>query len=81
MKSTKHYHAMNGEAGCLPDNNEIFHSKNDAIEYLADLFNETRGVKADLKNYGICYRELCGADYCEVTVCYEQECLDYADSL
>ena len=35
----KVYLTMNGSYGCLPDNAQVFTSKNDAIEYLTDLFD------------------------------------------
>ena len=81
--STKHYHAMNGETGCLPGNNEIFTSKQDAIDYLCNLFSETFGLKAQLSKYEIYYnpnngssRDLLGASYCEVVKCQDQNCQD-----
>lgn len=67
---------MNGSRGCLPDNNEIHFTKESAIKSLAELFSETRGVKTDLRKYGFCDRDLLGADYCEIVVCYDSECLE-----
>lgn len=80
-KSTKHWHAMNGSSGCMPDSNTVHSSKESAIESIKDLFG-TDGAKfhmaAWLRTTGIYYfsnpREA-GADYAEVSECHEADCL------
>lgn len=78
----KHWHSMNGSIGCLPDNNEIHATKRDAIDYLVDLFPETKGLKSALRKYEIYYSQnddkpdyqthsLLGADYCEIFSCFD----------
>lgn len=61
---------MNGSIGCLPDNCEVFTRKSDAIDYLADLFSEFRGVKRDLRTIGIWYNpSKYSLEYCEIESC------------
>jgi hypothetical protein len=71
-----HYHAMNGEHGCIPDNVMTLDTYADAVDSLVDLFEFGRRRKAQLKDSG--YLELNprrdGASYCEVVECYENEC-------
>ena len=74
---TKHWHAINGTCGCLPDNNEVHPTKESAARSLANLFEETRGVYTDLMRYQYCDKALMGAEYCEINLCYEQDCSDY----
>ena len=71
-----HYHAMNGERGCLPDNNMFCETFEAAVDSLADLFELGRRRKAELKRNW--YLELDprrdGAAYCEITECQEEDC-------
>lgn len=74
----KHWHALNGEHGCLPDNNDVCESYEAAVESLTSLFELGRRRAADLKASG--YLDLDprrdGASYCEITVCDEAECIE-----
>ena len=79
-RSTKHYHAMNGDHGCMPDNNEVFHSKASAIDYLVSSFDFTCivGMKSNLRYGGIHHFNSsigAGADYCQVSLCHDADCL------
>lgn len=75
--SKRHWIAGNGSIGCLYDNCEVFRTKKDAIEYLADfVFDDIRGIKTALRKYEIFYfsdYSGAGADYCEISPC---ECDD-----
>lgn len=77
----KHYHAMNGSSGCLPDSNVVFTSKRAAIDYLAWMFDNvpTRGMKTDLLCTGSYYfanPAEAGAEYCEVVRCDDDACME-----
>lgn len=73
----KHYIAMSGEHGCLPDYCCSCETKADAVGVLATLFDDVRGVKAALRRSDYC--ELSdrltydgntpGAEYCEIVPC------------
>ena len=81
-RSTKHYHAMNGTSGCIPDNNEVHSSRQSAIDSLCFLFDSSRGLRTDLIKYG--YHSFpdsrsAGADYAEVSLCHDPECLEYSE--
>jgi hypothetical protein len=79
QKSTKHYHAMNGSFGCMPDNNEIHTSKKSAIESICGLFDNPRGMKSALLRTGIFYfadAAEAGAAYAEVVLCHEADCTE-----
>lgn len=77
-----HYHAMNGSIGCLPDNNEVFTNRDEAISYLVSLFYNVShdGMYTSLKGYGLHYFDNshdAGAEYCEVSrPCTDPECLE-----
>ncbi len=82
-RSTKHWHAMNGSSGCMPDSNVVCSSEEDAIESLCNIFSdldikEIDEMRASLGD-GITYHFVdpceAGADYCYVTECYEVDCL------
>lgn len=73
----KHWHAMNGSVGCLPDNNEVHTSKRNAIDSLCGLFDGERGLRTGLRDSGIFYFSdpgMAGADYAEVTPCSDPDC-------
>ena len=55
MPRSKHYHAMNGSIGCLPDHNEVHHTKQAAIDSLVSLFEGERGLATDLRYTGSHY--------------------------
>ena len=76
----KHYIAMSGSHGCLPDHCEVFETHADAVSDLAMLFELGRTRKARLRKNS--YLELTpspieardedfgfGAEYCEITEC------------
>lgn len=71
-----HWHAMNGEHGCLPDSNDRCDTYADAVAVLVSRFELGRRRAADLRRTG--YLDLDprrdGAAYCEVTPCTEAEC-------
>lgn len=76
----KHWHAMNGSSGCIPDNNETHSSKMSAIQSLCSLFDNERGMYTALKNTHIYYFDNprdAGADYAEICECHEDGCEDY----
>lgn len=78
----KHYHAMNGSSGCMPDNNEVFTSKEAAARFLCDMFDNERGLYTALKNSGTYYfKNPCeaGAEYAEISACYEDDCAEDLD--
>lgn len=72
--SKKHYIAMSGIVGCLPDCCESFNRLNDAVEFLGDLWNDFRGVKSSLRKDRIWYKPAIDSwagslDYCEIVEC------------
>lgn len=73
-----HYHAMNGEHGCLPDSCDTCDTYDDAVSILTDRFELGRRRKADLRRSG--YLELNprrdGASYCEIVACVEGDCVE-----
>lgn len=69
---TRHFIAMSGTYGCIPDNIHVFEKRLDAVKYIIDIFELPRyGSKAeDLRKTG--YVELghdFGADYAEIEEC------------
>jgi hypothetical protein len=79
----KHYHAINGDHGYMPDNVETFTSYRAACDSLISLFEIARTRKAgELRRTGSV--ELgpdYGAEYCEVVECYEDDCQEGDDEL
>ena len=75
----KHWHRMNGEVGCLPDSQEIYWSKKDALESTELLFEELEeGEIRELEENGIVYFEgdrkhEIGASYISIHEC-EDDC-------
>ena len=74
----KHYIAMNGSRGCLPDSNSVHNTAMDARGYLDDIFcgdlseGECEQMHSNLIKYGIHYfsdPNETGADYCQVLAC------------
>lgn len=67
----KHYIAMNGSHGCLPDNADVYETVGDAVEGLDFIFEFSTRQKRELKRN--LYLELGGAedgaDYCEIVEC------------
>lgn len=55
----KHYIAMNGSHGCLPDNADVYETVGDAVEGLDFIFEFSTRQKRELKR----------ADYCEIVEC------------
>lgn len=66
----KHFIAMNGSYGCLPDACYVLRTRKDAVDTLADSLELSKRQKAELRQTGSvnCTRSQ-GADYCEVTEC------------
>ena len=79
MNKRRHYHVMNGSIGCLPDNNQVYRTKRDALDYARFLFDDIcEPYIGDLKYYGIHYFSdygMAGADYIEIIDCYDPDCL------
>lgn len=87
----KHYIAMSGSHGCLPDHCEVFESYADAVTDLVDLFELGRTRKARLRKDS--YLELTpspieqaqdvsfDAEYCEITECDCDNPAQHSDSL
>jgi hypothetical protein len=79
VKNPKHYIAMSGMHGCLPDHCEVFETREDAVSDLVFLFDLGRTRTARLRKES--YLKLTpsaverrqdvdfGADYCEITEC------------
>jgi hypothetical protein len=66
----RHWIAMSGDHGCLPDFCCACSTRDAAIETLADVFDDVRGVRAGLLRY--LSHELphgSGAEYCEIVAC------------
>lgn len=74
----KHYHAIAGLHGCLPNYNEVCESIGDACDCLSSLHELSK--KRDSKLRMDLYLELNlrkdGNEYCEVTECDEPLCLN-----
>lgn len=67
----KHYIAMNGSHGCLPDNADVYDTVDDAVVGLDSIFEFSKAQRKELRrDY---YLELKGpedgADYCEIVEC------------
>jgi len=87
----KHFMAMSGSHGCLPDHCEVFDSRQDAINDLVQLFGLGRTRTARLRKESIL--ELTpspiearqdisfGAEYCEITECDCGDPTTHSDSL
>lgn len=78
-----HYIGGSGEHGCLYDSCGVYHTRQQAVDGLAETFNLGRTRKAKLKRDG--YLELnpgrYGADYCEITECHCAEPWTHDDML
>lgn len=80
----KHWHAMNGSYGCIPDNDQLCSTKEEAVESLCCTFSDMarRGMKTSLRKYhyySFRDRQSAGADYCEIVSCIDPECLEGED--
>lgn len=64
----KHYIAMSGSSGCLPDFCEPFQKRKEAVDALGDLHEMTRKEKEALRSSGYVTLTV-GADYAEVKEC------------
>jgi hypothetical protein len=69
MTSKKHYIAMSGIMGCLPETCQSFDRFSDAVDFLVDLWDDHRGVRRQLKAFHIWYDEGNSLDYCEIDSC------------
>lgn len=66
----KHFIAMNGSHGCLPDSCNVYLSERAAVDYLISLLGLSKRQKRELLSCGITEcRQDQGAEYCEVTEC------------
>lgn len=67
----KHYIAMAGLHGCLPQTCYAHNSYNDAVNDMADLHDLNRTRKAELRKYGYLELDLHedGNEYIEITAC------------
>ena len=66
----KVYLTMNGSYGCLPDNAQVLTNKNDAIEYLTDLFDLNKKQVKELEKcmYLDLNQQKYGAQYCKISI-------------
>lgn len=65
-----HYIALSGQPGCLPDHCEVFETRREAVDDLADLFELSRRRKRELRQVGhLWLRPNEGAAYCEIFPC------------
>lgn len=76
----KHYIAMNGEHGCLPDSCNVYVERDSAIESLGGLLELSEGQVTELEETGSveCTPEQ-GAAYCEVVECSCQSPWEHDD--
>ena len=70
----KHYVAMSGLTGCLPDTCQSFPRLQDAIDFLSDLWSDYRGVKSALRTIRYWERNdpsymMGDLQYCEIVEC------------
>jgi hypothetical protein len=64
----KHWIAMAGIRGCIPNLCASCDTKTQAIEFLCEVHDNARGLKSDLQKYQ--YSEHCpGNEYCEIVEC------------
>lgn len=69
-QGTKHYIAMSGEHGCLPDHCAAYDTAGDAIEDLCQLFELGRRRRQELRqNWILELSPRDGSEYCEVVLC------------
>jgi hypothetical protein len=88
--SKKHYVAMSGMHGCLPDHCEVFETLADAVSNLTQLFELGSTRQARLKKNLYLELELSpveknqdvffGADYCEIQECTCNDPFVHSDS-
>lgn len=74
------WQTMNGSHGCMPDCNEIFHTKKDALEFLSNLFELSEERERELRKY--CYLDMKpedGAAYCEIIKIEGKEVNEFID--
>ncbi len=77
----KHFRAMNGCSGCMPDSNMVCDSVNGAINSLINLLELTPSETSELETNHIVYfrgeriHEV-GAGYAEVCDCEDDDCLE-----
>ena len=73
-----HYVAMSGLMGYLPDTCQSFNHFNDAVEFLAELWENDNNIESDLKKYQYWERNLNEHDLmcCEIVECdcNDKEC-------
>jgi hypothetical protein len=83
MATSKHWHLINGSSGCLPDSNEVYNTKESAIESAITLFSDVEeAFITDIRRFH--YHQFkdyqsAGADYVEIVKCYDKECLKEAE--
>lgn len=84
-KSTRHYHVLAGLHGCIPDSDELYRTKQEARQGLKWIVGELRSSNNRLRgNLKQGYFELVKktdalCDYCEISDCYESDCLKELD--
>jgi len=71
VKMKCHYVAMSGLMGCLPDTCQSFNHFNDAVEFLAELWEDDHNIESDLRQYSYWERNLNEHDLmcCEIVEC------------
>jgi hypothetical protein len=66
----KHFIAMGGDHGCLPDNCHAYKKRKDAVDSMIDLYELSRRQATYLRqNDSVELRKGQGGSYCEVTEC------------
>lgn len=66
----KHYIAMNGSYGCIPDACYVLKTRKDAVDTMIDQFDLSRAKARELRQRGsLSFGSGFGADYCEVLEC------------
>ena len=74
----KHYHVLNGIPGCLPDNNQVYKTKQEAKEGLKWTVSQLRDIEPyqGNLNHGR-FNSIHGFYYAEISdPCYESECIE-----
>lgn len=66
----KHFIAMNGSFGCIPDACYVLRTRKDAVDTMKDSLELSRRQTTELRQTGSvnCTRSQ-GADYCEISEC------------
>jgi hypothetical protein len=75
----KHYHAMAGMSGCMPNYNSVHTSREAAVRDLIDTHDGgPRGSYTELKETGLVYMDVhtYGNEYMEISAPCTDDCFD-----